>query len=108
LVTFAIDVALPESLPLSVTIALAHTAKKLQNKNVLVKYLSESETMGGVDNLCLTKTGFVTKNLLSVAEIFVEDRITNIISRETMSEDTCRLLSLAIVMNSQATPRFIQ
>lgn len=37
--------------------------------------------MGSIDNLCLTKTGFVSKNLLSVSEIFVEGRINNVISR---------------------------
>ena len=41
--------------------------------------------MGGIDELLITKTGFITKNLLSVAEIYVEERITPIISREIMS-----------------------
>ena len=63
--------------------------------------------MGGIDELLITKTGFVTKNLLSVAEIYVEDRITPIISREIMSEDTCRILNLSIIMNTIACPRFI-
>ena len=67
LVTFTIDVALPESLPLSVTFSLAHAAKQLQKANIFVKRLSDAETMGGIDELLITKTGFVTKNLLSVA-----------------------------------------
>lgn len=71
LVTFTIDVALPETLPLLVTIALAKTAKELERQNIFVKHLTECETMGSIDNLCLSKTGFVSKNLLSVSEIFV-------------------------------------
>jgi magnesium-transporting ATPase (P-type) len=42
LITFTIDVALPRGLPLSVTLALAHTAKQLQKKHIFVKYLNES------------------------------------------------------------------
>jgi magnesium-transporting ATPase (P-type) len=63
--------------------------------------------MGGVDNLCLTKTGFITKNLLSVTEIFIEEKTTNILSKEIMSEKTCKILSLAIIMNTQACPKFV-
>jgi magnesium-transporting ATPase (P-type) len=73
-----------------------------------VKQLKECETMGNIDSLCLTKTGFISKNLLSVSEIFVEERTTNIVSREIMSANTCHLLGLAIVMNTQATPKFIE
>lgn len=64
--------------------------------------------MGSIDNLCLTKTGFVSKNLLSVSEVFVEGRINNVISREIMSRETCHILCLAIIMNTQATPKFIE
>lgn len=64
--------------------------------------------MGSIDNLCLTKTGFVSKNLLSVSEVFVEERINNVISREIMSRETCHILCLAIIMNTQATPKFIE
>jgi magnesium-transporting ATPase (P-type) len=41
LVTFTIDVALPESLPLLVTIALAVTAKELEKESIFVKQLNE-------------------------------------------------------------------
>jgi len=34
--------------------------------------------------------------------------MTSIISKEIMSEDTCRILNLAIIMNSQASPKFIE
>jgi hypothetical protein len=63
--------------------------------------------MGSIDNLCLSKTGFASKNLLLVSEIYVEERITNIVSQEIMSESTCSLLNLAIVMNSIANPKFV-
>lgn len=64
--------------------------------------------MGSIDNLCLSKTGFVSKNLLSVFEIFVEERITNVISSEIMSDNTCHLLNLAIIMNTQANPKIVE
>jgi Ca2+-transporting ATPase len=78
-------VALPESLPLSMTLSLAHAAKQLKKSNIFVKHLNDAETMGGVDCLCITKTGFLTKNMLSITQIYVEDRITNVISSEIMS-----------------------
>ena len=87
---------------------MAHAAKQLQKSNIFVKRLSDAETMGGIDELLISKTGCITKNLLSVAEIYVEDRITPVISREIMSDDTCRILNLGIIMNTIACPQFIE
>ncbi len=42
LVTFTIDVALPETLPLSLTFSLAHAAKELQKSNIFVKHLNDA------------------------------------------------------------------
>ena len=87
---------------------MAHAAKQLQKSNIFVKRLSDAETMGGIDELLITKTGCITKNLLSVAEIYVEDRITSVISREIMSEHTCRILNLGIITNTIACPQFVE
>lgn len=64
-------VAVPEGLPLSVTIALAYSVGKMKDENNLVRYLQACETMGGADNICSDKTGTLTKNLMSVTRIFV-------------------------------------
>ena len=67
-----IVVAIPEGLPLAVTIALAYSVGKMKDENNLVRYLQACETMGGVNNICTDKTGTLTKNLMTVTKILVE------------------------------------
>jgi P-type E1-E2 ATPase len=49
--------AVPEGLPLAVTIALAYSMKKMLLDNNLVRVLSSCETMGGATTICSDKTG---------------------------------------------------
>lgn len=67
-----IVVAVPEGLPLAVTIALAYSVGKMKEENNLVRYLQACETMGGADNICSDKTGTLTKNKMSVVRIFLK------------------------------------
>jgi P-type Ca2+ transporter type 2B len=67
-----IVVAVPEGLPLAVTIALAYSVGKMKDENNLVRYLQACETMGGADNICSDKTGTLTKNKMSVVRIFLK------------------------------------
>lgn len=67
-----IVVAVPEGLPLAVTIALAYSVGKMKDENNLVRYLQACETMGGADNICSDKTGTLTKNLMTVTRMFVQ------------------------------------
>lgn len=55
-----IVVAVPEGLPLAVTIALAYSVGKMKDEMNLVRYLSACETMGGANNICSDKTGTLT------------------------------------------------
>ena len=57
-----IVVAVPEGLPLAVTISLAYSVMKMKNENNLVRKLHASETMGGANEICTDKTGTLTKN----------------------------------------------
>jgi Ca2+ transporting ATPase len=67
-----IVVAVPEGLPLAVTIALAYSVGKMKDENNLVRYLQACETMGGADNICSDKTGTLTKNKMTVTRMFVQ------------------------------------
>lgn len=67
-----IVVAVPEGLPLAVTIALAYSVGKMKEENNLVRYLQACETMGGADNICSDKTGTLTKNRMTVTQMFVQ------------------------------------
>jgi len=69
-----IVVAVPEGLPLAVTIALAYSVGKMKDENNLVRYLQACETMGGADNICSDKTGTLTKNIMAVTRIFIKEQ----------------------------------
>ena len=55
-----IVVAVPEGLPLAVTITLAYSVSKMKEQNNLVRFLHACETMGGTNNICSDKTGTLT------------------------------------------------
>ena len=55
-------VAIPEGLPLAVTLSLAFSIKKMMYYNNLVRKMHACETMGGANYICTNKTGTLTKN----------------------------------------------
>lgn len=67
--------AVPEGLPLAVTIALAFSVSKMFEEHNLVRRLQASETMGGANEICTDKTGTLTQNRMTVQAIYLEDEI---------------------------------
>ncbi len=63
-----IVVAVPEGLPLAVTISLAYSMRRMMADQNLVRKLQACETMGGATNICSDKTGTLTENRMSVTE----------------------------------------
>jgi cation transport ATPase len=64
-------VAVPEGLPLAVTISLAYSMKQMVRDNNLVRQMAACETMGGATNICSDKTGTLTENRMTCTEGFV-------------------------------------
>ena len=67
-----IVVAVPEGLPMSVTISLALSMRKMLKENNLVRKLHACETMGATTVICTDKTGTLTQNKLRVMEDSIE------------------------------------
>lgn len=59
-------VAVPEGLPLAVTLALAFATKRMTAENLLVRILGSCETMANASVICTDKTGTLTQNVMSV------------------------------------------
>ena len=68
-----IVVAVPEGLPMSVTLSLAFSMRKLMKENTLPRTMHACETMGATSVICTDKTGTLTQNQMQVAETKLSD-----------------------------------
>lgn len=76
-VLFAIALAMttvPEALPMITTINLSYGALKLAKQNVIVKRLSATENLGRMNLLCTDKTGTLTEDKLTIANIVSDNQ----------------------------------
>lgn len=67
-------VAVPEGLPLAVTLALAFATKRMTKENLLVRVLASCETMASTSVICTDKTGTLTTNNMAVVSASFVDR----------------------------------
>ena len=63
-----IVVAVPEGLPMSVTLSLAFSMRKLMKEKTLPRTMHSCETMGATSVICTDKTGTLTQNQMQVAD----------------------------------------
>ncbi|XP_040994555.1 calcium-transporting ATPase 4, plasma membrane-type-like [Juglans microcarpa x Juglans regia] len=74
-------VAVPEGLPLAVTLSLAFATKKLMSDKALVRHLSACETMGCAGCICTDKTGTLTTNDMVVKKVWICQKSIEIYNR---------------------------
>ncbi|QIX01702.1 hypothetical protein AMS68_007219 [Peltaster fructicola] len=108
-------VAVPEGLPLAVTLALAYATKRMLKDNNLVRVLRSCETMGNATSICSDKTGTLTQNVMTVVAGCVgtsnrfnnraEDGVEHVGASEcvkALAQDVRALLKESIAINSTA------
>ena len=66
-----IVVAVPEGLPMSVTLSLALNMRRMLKSNNLVRKMHACETMGAINVICTDKTGTLTRNQMRVADMLL-------------------------------------
>jgi len=66
-----IVMAVPEGLPMAVSISIAYSVKDLQTMGNLVRKPDATETMGGCHYICTDKTGTLTTNVMTVKEVWL-------------------------------------
>ncbi|XP_015794524.1 plasma membrane calcium-transporting ATPase 2 isoform X3 [Tetranychus urticae] len=101
-------VAVPEGLPLAVTLALAYSVKKMMLDNNLVRHLDACETMGNATAICSDKTGTLTTNRMTVVQCYIcGERYTSVPNYAQLPEEVARTSVDAISINSAYTTRIM-
>ncbi|XP_015106831.1 plasma membrane calcium-transporting ATPase 4 isoform X3 [Vicugna pacos] len=101
-------VAVPEGLPLAVTISLAYSVKKMMKDNNLVRHLDACETMGNATAICSDKTGTLTMNRMTVVQAYIGDtRYHQIPSPDVLVPKVLDLIVNGISINSAYTSKIL-
>uniref|UniRef100_A0A3P9MC88 Calcium-transporting ATPase n=1 Tax=Oryzias latipes TaxID=8090 RepID=A0A3P9MC88_ORYLA len=101
-------VAVPEGLPLAVTISLAYSVKKMMKDNNLVRHLDACETMGNATAICSDKTGTLTMNRMTVVQAYIaEKHYKKVPEAENIPSNALELLILGIAVNCAYTSKIM-
>ena len=100
-------VAVPEGLPLAVTLSLAFAMKKLMNDKALVRHLSACETMGSATSICTDKTGTLTTNHMEMTKIWICESVKSLQGpsdtlKSLVSDDVLKILIQCIFLNTSS------
>ncbi len=91
-------VAVPEGLPMAVTLSLAYSMRRMLKTNNLVRKLHACETMGATTVICTDKTGTLTQNRMQVHDSF----FPALTGKDNHDNDTFRTIAEGMAVNSTA------
>lgn len=94
-----IVVAVPEGLPMAVTLSLAYSMRRMLKTNNLVRKMHACETMGATTVICTDKTGTLTQNQMSVEKT----QFYGLANQALGTDETSRLIKEGIALNSTAS-----
>ncbi|XP_031238703.1 plasma membrane calcium-transporting ATPase 4 isoform X1 [Mastomys coucha] len=101
-------VAVPEGLPLAVTISLAYSVKKMMKDNNLVRHLDACETMGNATAICSDKTGTLTMNRMTVVQAYIGDtHYRQVPEPDVLPPKTLELIVNGISINCAYTSKIL-
>lgn len=86
-----IVVAVPEGLPMSVSLSLALNMRRMLKTNNLVRKMHACETMGAITVICTDKTGTLTQNLMQVADAQVDQTNPDLTAESIAANSTAFL-----------------
>jgi Ca2+-transporting ATPase len=99
-----IVVAIPEGLPLAVTLTLAYSMKRMMTDQAMVRKLSACETMGSATTICTDKTGTLTLNEMKVTEFWLgKEAVKDDETSLDMEGNVLKLLHQAVGLNTTGT-----
>ncbi|XP_050228032.1 calcium-transporting ATPase 9, plasma membrane-type-like isoform X2 [Mercurialis annua] len=94
-------VAVPEGLPLAVTLTLAYSMRKMMADKALVRRLSACETMGSATTICSDKTGTLTLNQMTIVEAYVgRNKLNPSDNSSQLHSEVSSLLYESVALNS--------
>ncbi|KAF7490219.1 Plasma membrane calcium-transporting ATPase 2 [Sarcoptes scabiei] len=100
-------VAVPEGLPLAVTLSLAYSVKQMIKDNNLVRHIDACETMGNATTICSDKTGTLTANRMTAVQCYICGVYYTSLSKRILHLNpfVTEILAQNIALNSANTSR---